>query len=46
MAIEILKKEFYTEKCDIWSLGIIIYQIIYGEVPFNPKKGAHIGDLI
>lgn len=46
MAVEILKREPYTEKCDIWSLGIIIYQMIFGEIPFNPKKGSHIGDLI
>ena len=46
MAVEILKREPYSEKCDIWSIGIIIYQMIYGETPFNHKKGAHIGDLI
>ncbi|KAL4446388.1 hypothetical protein ABPG74_001129 [Tetrahymena malaccensis] len=46
MAPEILKREKYNEKCDIWSLGIIIYQMIYGRPPFNPPKGAHIQDLI
>ncbi|EAR97475.1 Serine/Threonine kinase domain protein (macronuclear) [Tetrahymena thermophila SB210] len=46
MAPEILKREKYNEKCDIWSLGIIIYQMIYGRPPFNPHKGAHIQDLI
>jgi len=31
MAIEILKREKYSEKVDIWSLGAIIYQMIYGK---------------
>lgn len=46
MAPEILKRGKYNEKCDIWSLGVIIYQMIYGKPPFNPPKGAQIQDLI
>ena len=25
----------YSSKCDLWSLGIIIYQLYFGEDPFN-----------
>lgn len=46
MGPEILKREKYNEKCDIWSLGVIIYQMLYGEPPFNPKKGGTITDLL
>ncbi|CAD8068840.1 unnamed protein product [Paramecium primaurelia] len=46
MAPEILKKnDNYDHKCDIWSLGVMIYQIIYGQPPFIPKKGT-VQDLI
>lgn len=34
MAPEILNNEDYNEKCDIWSLGIVIYQLLYGKNPF------------
>ena len=34
MAPEILKNEKYTEKCDLWSLGIIIYVLICRNYPF------------
>ena len=46
MAPEILKREKYNEKCDIWSLGIILYQMIFGKAPFDPQRGASISDLI
>ena len=35
MAPEILKEEEYNSKCDLWSLGIIIYQLFFKEYPFN-----------
>ena len=39
MAPEILKndKEIINEKCDIWSLGILIYYMLFKEYPFNGK---------
>jgi serine/threonine protein kinase len=36
MAPEIYKG-VYNEKVDIWSLGIIIYKLVFGCYPFNTK---------
>ena len=34
MAPEILKFKEYTEKADIWSLGVIIYEILFKKHPY------------
>jgi serine/threonine protein kinase len=44
MAPEILFKTKYSSKSDLWSLGVIIYQMIYQRHPYrNPKS---IMDLV
>ena len=42
IAPEILKKEYYNEKCDLWSLGIIIYTLAFRNYPFNGENGNEI----
>lgn len=34
MAPEVLERKEYNEKCDIWSLGVITYQMLFGCSPF------------
>jgi len=34
MAPEILEGHKYNNKCDIWSLGIMLYELIEGSTPF------------
>ncbi len=32
---EIIKNEKYDNKIDIWSIGIMTYELIYGRIPFG-----------
>lgn len=38
MAPELLKGKPYGTKADVWSLGVVIYQMVYGKVPFDDKS--------
>ena len=38
MAPEILKGEKYNYKCDLWSIGIIIYILYFGIFPYRAKN--------
>ncbi len=38
MAPQILDKKDYSAKCDIWSLGIIFYELLHGTVPWSAKS--------
>eukprot|EP01016_Furgasonia_blochmanni_P008849 TRINITY_DN13651_c0_g1_i4.p1 TRINITY_DN13651_c0_g1~~TRINITY_DN13651_c0_g1_i4.p1 ORF type:complete len:340 (-),score=29.48 TRINITY_DN13651_c0_g1_i4:119-1138(-) len=38
MAPQILKKHYYSNKCDIWSMGIMGYMLVYGRSPWPAKN--------
>lgn len=38
MAPEITSGQMYTTQCDIWSMGIIIYQLLFKTIPFKAKN--------
>jgi serine/threonine-protein kinase ULK/ATG1 len=40
MAPEILKGQDYTSKADIWSLGCVLFELLYGQCPFEEKTMA------
>jgi serine/threonine-protein kinase ULK/ATG1 len=39
MAPEIIQNKPYDKKVDIWSLGVITYQLVYGKLPFPISDG-------
>lgn len=46
MAPEVLKNEIYNSKADIWSMGVVLYEILYGVCPFEEKTITKLVNLI
>ena len=42
MAPEVLHKGAYNEKCDIWSMGVVMYILLSGQPPFDGYTGKDI----
>lgn len=46
MAPEVLQEKAYGRKADIWSIGILYYQMIFGEYPYYSLQDRYILKLI
>ncbi|KAL4435846.1 hypothetical protein ABPG74_015814 [Tetrahymena malaccensis] len=45
MAPEVMFNKTYNKSCDIWSLGIIMYRLICGQLPFKSQQQIHQAKL-
>lgn len=46
MAPEVMKRQKYGLKADIWSIGIILYEMIYGKIPYEPMRAPDMYEQI
>jgi len=46
MAPEIFEDHRYTDKADLWSIGVILYQMLTGHIPFSAARAQNYVELI
>ena len=46
MSPEVLNSNFYSRKSDIWSLGIVFYEILQGRPPWEPRNEKELRDIL
>lgn len=37
LALEMIQGHGHNEKLDVWSLGVLTYELLTGDAPFTPK---------
>lgn len=38
LAPEMIKGEGHNEKLDVWTIGVLLYELLHGRPPFSPKE--------
>ncbi|XP_016062096.1 PREDICTED: serine/threonine-protein kinase 33 isoform X2 [Miniopterus natalensis] len=46
MAPEVINAHDYSQQCDIWSIGVIMYMLLCGEAPFLAGSEERLFELI
>jgi len=46
MAPEILGEDPYSTKCDVWSTGIVLYELIFGYTPWCARSTMELFNTI
>jgi len=41
---EVIDKH-YTDKCDLWSLGVVVFMLLMGHVPFSGKSAKMVSAI-
>lgn len=46
MSPEIVNKSTHTSKVDIWCLGVMLYEMLHGDSPFQAKSVPEMKKLL
>ena len=40
LAPEMIMEKGHTEKLDVWTMGVLMYELLIGRAPFSPPKNV------
>lgn len=46
MAPEVLRGNLYTSKADVWSLGVVLFECLFGFCPYEDRSIGRLIQLI
>ena len=46
MAPEVLRRAYSGTQCDMWSLGVILFMMLYGDPPFDGETNKDVMDQV
>ena len=46
MAPEVLLEQVYTSKADIWSLGVVLFEMLFGFCPYESNNISNLIDAL
>lgn len=46
MAPEVLSQQPYDYKVDVWSLGVVVYEALYGHCPYEGNSISHLLEIM
>ena len=41
-----VNRQIYDERCDVWSIGILMYMLLSGTAPFDGENEEEIEDKV
>ena len=41
-----VNRKIYDERCDVWSIGVLMYMLLSGTAPFNGDNEEDIEDKV
>lgn len=43
---EMIKKQLYDNKIDVWNVGVLTYELLYGTIPFEIRQLADLCKIV
>jgi aurora kinase len=43
---EMVREEMYDSKVDVWNIGVLTYELLYGSIPFEIRQLSDLSKIV